>query len=539
MIKEKAIETLQIEADAVKKLINHIDDEFETIVNAILACNGRVIVTGMGKSGHVGRKIAASLASTGTPSFFMHPAEAFHGDLGMVTANDMVLAISNSGESNEIVNILPIIKRIGAKIIAMSGRRESTLGKNADYYIDISVEREACPLGLAPTASTTATLAMGDALAIALLSSRNFTAQDFAVFHPGGALGRRLLLTVENVMHSGEDNPVISVHKTAKEALFLMTAKGLGATSVVDENGKFIGLVTDGDIRRMLARGAEFLDEPVEDLMTKNPVIITKDKMAAEALSMMEKHQPKPITVLPVIDVEKNEPVGIVHLTDLLVYGGQMIDRQIRALRFGVKVVVGTPGRLIDHIRRNTIKLDHVKMLILDVDGVLTDGSIAVGDNGELFKTFNVRDGLGITLAQKLGIKTAIITGRESKMLAYRARELKINAFYQNKKNKVPAYKELLAEYQLKDEEVAYIGDDLFDLAVMKRVGFPATVADATEEAKSVSILISDFAGGKGAVRQIIEFILKAQEKWQAVIDSYLNIEDETDAKEVEKNISQ
>ena len=302
-------------------LINHIDDEFETIVNAILACNGRVIVTGMGKSGHVGRKIAASLASTGTPSFFMHPAEAFHGDLGMVTANDMVLAISNSGESNEIVNILPIIKRIGAKIIAMSGRRESTLGKNADYYIDISVEREACPLGLAPTASTTATLAMGDALAIALLSSRNFTAQDFAVFHPGGALGRRLLLTVENVMHSGEDNPVISVHKTAKEALFLMTAKGLGATSVVDENGKFIGLVTDGDIRRMLARGAEFLDEPVEDLMTKNPVIITKDKMAAEALSMMEKHQPKPITVLPVIDVEKNEPVGIVHLTDLLRQG--------------------------------------------------------------------------------------------------------------------------------------------------------------------------------------------------------------------------
>lgn len=218
----------------------------------------------------------------------MHPAEAFHGDLGMVTANDMVLAISNSGESNEIVNILPIIKRIGAKIIAMSGRRTSTLGKYADYYIDISVEREACPLGLAPTTSTTATLAMGDAITIAAMTSRNFTAQDFAVFHPGGALGRRLLLKVENVMHSGDDNPVISVHKTAKEALFLMTAKGLGATSVVDETGKFIGLVTDGDIRRMLAKGAEFLNEPVEDLMTKNPVVITKDKMAAEALSIME-----------------------------------------------------------------------------------------------------------------------------------------------------------------------------------------------------------------------------------------------------------
>ncbi len=321
MIKEKAIETLQIEADAVRNLISHIDDEFETVIKAILACNGRVIVTGMGKSGHVGRKIAASLASTGTPSFFMHPAEAFHGDLGMVTPNDIVLAISNSGESNEVVNILPIIKRIGARIIAMSGRRQSTLGKNSDFFIDISVEREACPFGLAPTASTTATLAMGDAMAMALMASRNFTAQDFAVFHPGGALGRKLLLKVENVMHGKEDNPVIGVHKTAKEALFLMTAKGLGATSVVDENGKFIGLVTDGDIRRSLAKGVEFLNEPVEKLMTKNPVVITKDKMAAEALSIMEKHQPKPITVLPVVDLNTNEPVGIVHLTDLLRQG--------------------------------------------------------------------------------------------------------------------------------------------------------------------------------------------------------------------------
>lgn len=195
MIKEKAIETLQIEADAVRRLIGRVDDEFEAAVNCILDCPARVIVTGMGKSGHVGRKIAASLASTGTPSFFMHPAEAFHGDLGMVTDKDVVIAISNSGETNEVVNILPIIKRIGAKIIAMSGRRDSTLGRNSDYFIDAGVEREACPLGLAPTASTTAALAMGDAITIALLSARNFTAQDFAVFHPGGALGRRLLLT--------------------------------------------------------------------------------------------------------------------------------------------------------------------------------------------------------------------------------------------------------------------------------------------------------------------------------------------------------
>ena len=225
MIKDSAIQTLRIEAESITHLIEHVDDEFERVVQCILDCRARVIITGMGKSGHVGRKIAASLASTGTPSFFMHPAEAFHGDLGMVTADDVVIAISNSGESAEVVNILPVIKRIGAKIVAMSGRRESSLGKNADYFIDVSVEREACPLGLAPTASTTAALAMGDAIMVALLEARNFTKQDFALFHPGGSLGRKLLLTVENVMHSGEDNPIIHYSATAKEALFMMTDK--------------------------------------------------------------------------------------------------------------------------------------------------------------------------------------------------------------------------------------------------------------------------------------------------------------------------
>ena len=320
MIKEKAIETLKIETDAVAKLVERVDDEFEAAAKCILACDARVVVTGMGKSGHVGRKIAASLASTGTPAFFMHPAEAFHGDLGMVTEDDIVIAISNSGETAEVVNILPIIRRIGAKIIAMSGRRASSLGRNADFFIDTGVEREACPLGLAPTASTTATLAMGDALTIALMSARNFTAQNFAVFHPGGALGRKLLLKVENVMHSGEDNPVIHYSRTAKEALFMMTDKGLGATSVVDDQGHFIGLVTDGDIRRCLAKGSEFLDASVENLMTRTPQTITQDKLAASALSLMEKHKPRPITVLPVVDVERN-PVGIVHLTDLLRQG--------------------------------------------------------------------------------------------------------------------------------------------------------------------------------------------------------------------------
>ena len=215
---------------------------------------------------------------------------------------------------------MPIIKRIGAKIIAMSGKRESPLGMNADFFIDIGVEKEACPLDLAPTSSTTATLAMGDAITVALMEEKNFTKQDFALFHPGGALGRRLLLTVRNVMHSGEDNPVIHYSKTAKEALFMMTDKGLGATSVVDDDGVFIGLVTDGDIRRWLAKGSSFLDESVESLMTRNPETISPDRMAAEALSQMDKHQPRPITVLPVVDKDK-KPVGIVHLTDLLRQG--------------------------------------------------------------------------------------------------------------------------------------------------------------------------------------------------------------------------
>ncbi len=320
MIKEKAIETLEIEAEAVLKLKARIDDEFEAAVKCILDCKARVVVTGMGKSGHVGRKIAATFASTGTPAFFMHPAEAFHGDLGMVTENDVVIAISNSGESSEVVNILPIIRRIGAKIIAMSGRRESQLGKNCDYFVDIGVEKEACPLGLAPTASTTATLAMGDAIAVALMSVRNFTSQDFALFHPGGALGRKLLLTVANVMHTGDENPVVYQDKTAKDALFIMTDKGLGAASVVDSNGKFVGLITDGIIRRALAKDYKFLDEAVKNIMFAQPLTISKDKLAAEALSVMEKHKPRPVTVLPVVDAEHN-PVGIVHLTDLLRQG--------------------------------------------------------------------------------------------------------------------------------------------------------------------------------------------------------------------------
>ena len=320
MIIEQAQKVLAVEAQAIERLIPRIDEHFIKAIELLLDCKGRVIVTGMGKSGLVGKKIAATLASTGTPSFFLHPAEGIHGDLGMVTADDVVISLSNSGETTEVVSILPIIKRIGASIIAMCGNSQSTMALNADVFIDVSVDEEACPLGLAPTASTTATLAMGDAIAVVLLSKRKFTPEDFALFHPGGSLGRKLLLTVENVMHSGEDNPIVSAETNVKEALFVMTSKGLGATAVVDQSGCLLGILTDGDIRRGLETGHQFLEESVVNIMTKTPKTITADKLAAAELSIMEKNKPRPITVLPVVD-KNNFVIGIVHLTDLLRQG--------------------------------------------------------------------------------------------------------------------------------------------------------------------------------------------------------------------------
>lgn len=320
MIIEQAKEVLRMEAEAISALIPRIGSNFTAAVEMILACEGRVIVTGMGKSGLIGQKIAATFASTGTPAFFLHPAEGIHGDLGMVTARDVVLALSNSGETDEVINILPVLRRIGAKIIAMTGREQSTLSQNADVFLDVGVAKEACPLGLAPTASTTATLALGDALAVALLCERKFTPEEFALFHPGGSLGRKLLLTVEKVMHGGEDNPIIEMHKTLKEALFVITSKGLGATSVIDEKGKLMGIITDGDIRRSLEKGYDVLNRPLAETMTRTPKTITPEKLAAQALQIMENNKPRPITVLPVTDNDK-KPVGMLHLTDLLKAG--------------------------------------------------------------------------------------------------------------------------------------------------------------------------------------------------------------------------
>lgn len=317
---EQARQVLRMEAEAVLEQVERIDEHFKAAVEMILACPGRTVITGMGKSGVIGRKMAATLASTGTPSFYLHPAEGIHGDLGMVTEGDVVIALSNSGETGEVLHILPSLRRIGAKLIAMVGNPNSTLAKNSDIVLNVGVTREACPLGLAPTSSTTAALAYGDALALALLSKRKFTASQFAVFHPGGSLGRKLLLTVEDIMHSGTENPLVKADISVQDALFVITDKGLGAVSVVDDDNKMLGVLTDGDIRRGLSKGVDFLKRPVTELMTASPKTITKEKLAAQALHIMESNRPKPITVLPVVDAE-NYVIGLLHMTDLVRQG--------------------------------------------------------------------------------------------------------------------------------------------------------------------------------------------------------------------------
>lgn len=275
------------------------------------------MVTGIGKSGAIGRKIAATFASTGTPSLFLHPAEGVHGDLGMVTEEDVVLALSHSGETEEVVGILPVLRRIGAKIIAMTGRADSTLARQADVVLLVKVEREACPLNLTPTASTTAMLALGDALAVAVMSERRFTKEDFAKFHPGGTLGKRLLLRVRDIMRTGDRMAVIFEDMPVREALFAITKAQAGATNVVDRSGRLVGIVTDGDLRRALMRDESVLSRPVREIMTKNPITIGPDRLAAEALKIMRERQ---IDDLPVVD-EEGRPVGMLDVQDLLSAG--------------------------------------------------------------------------------------------------------------------------------------------------------------------------------------------------------------------------
>lgn len=316
---ETAKRVLQIEAEAVLALQSRLNGDFAKAVEIILACKGKVVVTGMGKSGLICQKIAATMASTGTPTFFLHPAEGIHGDLGMLAKGDVVIAISNSGETEEVCRILPVIKRMGLPLVAMSGKPKSTLAMAGDVHLDISVAEEACPLGLAPTASTTATLAMGDALAVALLEQRGFKAEDFALFHPGGALGKRLLLRVEDLMHSGGELPLVKVDTPVKEALFEITSKKLGITGVVDAAGTLVGVFTDGDLRRAMEKGVDVLAEPIQTVMSQNPKRILRSNLAAKALQKMEEFS---ITSLFVFEDDAAlTPIAIVHLHDLLKAG--------------------------------------------------------------------------------------------------------------------------------------------------------------------------------------------------------------------------
>jgi arabinose-5-phosphate isomerase len=309
-----ATAVLETEARAVSALRERIDTLFVQACEYMLACTGRIVVIGMGKSGHIGGKIAATLASTGTPAFFVHPGEASHGDLGMIIPQDVVLALSNSGETAEILTILPLIKRLGVPLIALTGNPHSTLAREATVNIDVSVAEEACPLGLAPTASTTAALAMGDALAISLLESRGFTAQDFARSHPGGRLGRRLLLHIEDVMHAGEAIPRIHAGALLREALVEMTKKGLGMTAIIDEEARVLGIFTDGDLRRSLDLGVDVHATPVREVMTRDCITATPELLAEEALHLMETHK---INALLILDGDARL-IGALNMHDLL-----------------------------------------------------------------------------------------------------------------------------------------------------------------------------------------------------------------------------
>lgn len=305
---------LDVEARAVAALSHRLNADFEGACERILACKGRVIVTGMGKSGHIGSKLAATLASTGTPSFFVHPGEASHGDLGMITSDDVVVALSNSGETGEVLTIIPVLKRKGTTLISLTGRADSSLARLSDFHLDVAVEEEACPLNLAPTSSTTAALAMGDALSIALLEARGFTAEDFALSHPGGSLGRRLLLKADDIMHGGEQLPSVTEDASLPDALLEMTRKGLGMTTVVDRDGRLIGLFTDGDLRRTLEKDLDIRAAGISDVMSRHPVTMPPDRLAAEALQIMETRK---INGLIISDPD-GRPLGALNTQDLL-----------------------------------------------------------------------------------------------------------------------------------------------------------------------------------------------------------------------------
>ncbi len=313
----RAKDVLMNESKAIARLAGRLDNNFEKVIKFLLKSKGRVIVTGMGKPGFIAQKVSATLSSTGTPSFYLHPAEALHGDLGRVTSGDVVIAFSNSGQTEEIIRLIPILKKIGASLISVTGNKKSLLALNSDYVIDSSVTKEACPMGLAPTTSTTAMLALGDALAIALLEKKNIQPKDFALYHPGGLLGKRLLLKVRDIMRVKSKMPIVTGNTKVKDVLLKITKMRAGSASVVDKKGKLIGIFTDGDLRRHFDEGGDLLNCKVERVMTKSPVTITQDRLAAEAFKILTA---KKIDEIPVVDIKK-KPIGILDVQDILEAG--------------------------------------------------------------------------------------------------------------------------------------------------------------------------------------------------------------------------
>ncbi len=310
-------EVLNVEAEAILQLKDHLDESLNQAIELILDCKNRIVITGMGKSGLVGKKIAATLASTGTPAIFMHPSEGLHGDLGMVTSEDTIIALSNSGETDEVLNLLPSINKIGSKLISIVKNPISTLAIKSDVVIKLGNFEEACPLRLAPTTSTTVTLALGDAIAVALLQKRNFQPEDFALYHPSGSLGRRLLMTIENVLSTSKKTPVVTEETTVQDALFEMTKHGLGATCIINEEGRLAGILTDGDIRRNITSGQDIMAQSVSQLGNRMPLTTRADVLATNALEIMEENR---INVLPVVD-DEHRPLGMIHLHDLMNLG--------------------------------------------------------------------------------------------------------------------------------------------------------------------------------------------------------------------------
>jgi len=317
MVIKRAKEVLRIERDAINSLIDRVDSEFARVVEAIYKTKGRVIITGMGKPGFIAQKISATLASLGTPSLYLHPAEALHGDLGRVTKEDIVISISNSGETEELIKLMPVVKKIGTKLISIVGNKKSTLAKNSDFVLDATVKKEACSLGLAPTASTTAMLAIGDALAVALLDRKGFKEKDFALYHPGGVLGKRLLLRVEDIMRKGGENPLVKEDTLVKDVLLKITKARAGSACVINKKKKLTGIFTDGDLRRHLKEDSNIATKKVKEVMTKKPISIKRNKLAVEALNILRS---KKIDEIPVID-NKGRPIGLLDVQDLLKAG--------------------------------------------------------------------------------------------------------------------------------------------------------------------------------------------------------------------------